>query len=135
MILQSTPVLFVDTIAPSEAFFARLGLVRTGAVPETGEPGFVMMHAGGDYASPICVMLQTRANAHADLPDADPAIFAGHGVHLFITVPDIDAAAVALAGVPIFMPRRDTFYGSTEFGVVEPGGHHVTLAQFTERSE
>ncbi len=47
MILQSTPVLFVDKIDPSEAFFAKLGFERTVEVEEDGGVGFViMMHVG-----------------------------------------------------------------------------------------
>jgi hypothetical protein len=38
----------------------------------------------------------------------------------------------ALAGYPVAMPRRTTFYGMHEFGVREPGGHWVTFAQKAE---
>jgi len=34
-----------------------------------------------------------------------------------------------LKGFEIVMPRRETFYGSTEIGYREPGGHFVTFAQ------
>lgn len=129
MIEQSTPVLFVDSISPSEAFFAKLGFVRTAVVPETGEPGFVMMHQRGDQDG-VGIMLQTRRNAQADLASADPAIFIGHGIHLFMTVADLDAAQAAVGDAVVYLPRRETFYGATEIGYVEPGGHHITLAQF-----
>jgi hypothetical protein len=49
---------------------------------------------------------------------------------LFVEVPDIDAIAAALDGENIVMPRRKTFYGATEIGYHEPGGHYVTFAQF-----
>ena len=32
------------------------------------------------------------------------------------------------------MPRRETFYGSTELGLRSPSGHFVTLAEFGEKA-
>jgi hypothetical protein len=40
------------------------------------------------------------------------------------------AVEQALAGEPVILPRRQTFYGSTEIGYREPGGHHVVFAGF-----
>ena len=136
MILQSTPVLFVDKVEPSEAFFAKLGFERTVAVPEgeDGEAGFVIMMQGGRNDSGLGIMLQTRSSARDDMTDADPALFDGSGTFLFVSVADVDAAAKALNGHEQFLPRRDTFYGATEIGFREPGGHHVVLAQFAANS-
>ena len=132
MILQSTPVLFVDQVGPSEAFFEKLGFERTVSVPEgdSEEAGFVIMMQGGRNDSGLGVMLQTRRSAREDMTDADPALFDGAGTFLFVSVADIDAAAKVLDGHEQFLPRRDTFYGATEIGFREPGGHHVVLAQF-----
>lgn len=136
MILQSTPVLFVDKIGPSEAFFEKLGFARTVSVPEgdSEEPGFVIMMQEGRNDSGLGVMLQTRHSAREDMTDADPALFDGSGTFLFVSVADVDAAARALDGHEQFLPRRDTFYGATEVGFREPGGHHVVLAQFAANS-
>lgn len=136
MILQSTPVLFVDKVEPSEAFFAKLGFERTVAVPEgdSEEAGFVIMMQGGRNDSGLGIMLQTRRSAREDMTDADPALFDGSGTFLFVSVADVDAAAKALDGHEQFLPRRDTFYGATEIGFREPGGHHVVLAQFAANS-
>ena len=35
-----------------------------------------------------------------------------------------------MAGAPVLKPRHDTFYGSTELYVREPGGNAVGFAQF-----
>jgi hypothetical protein len=136
MIMQSTPVLFVDRVEPSEAFFEKLGFTRTVSVPEDGEGdvGFVIMMQGGSNESGLGVMLQTRQSAREDMTDADPALFDGAGSFLFMSVADVDAAARALEGHEQFLPRRDTFYGATEVGFREPGGHHVVLAQFAANS-
>lgn len=137
MILQSTPVLFVDKIEPSETFFEKLGFERTVSVPEgeEGEVGFVIMMQGGRNDSGLGVMLQTRSSARNDMTEADPTLFEdGSGSFLFMSVADVDAAAKALQGYQQFLPRRDTFYGATEIGFREPGGHHVVLAQFAANS-
>jgi hypothetical protein len=135
MILQSTPILFVDAIEPSEAFFAKLGFERTVAVPGDGDAaGFVILMQGGRNDSGLGVMIQTRQSARDDMADADPALFEGAGTFLFLSVADVDAAARALAGHAQFLPRRETFYGATEVGFREPGGHHVVLAQFAANS-
>jgi hypothetical protein len=34
-----------------------------------------------------------------------------------------------VAGAPVVVPRRKTFYGMEEIGVREPGGNSVTFAQ------
>jgi hypothetical protein len=137
MILQSTPVLYVDAIEPSEAFFAKLGFVRQVAVPDTGELGFVILTMGGDGGvsnTGISVMLQTVKSGTEDMASIDAGVFQSNKTFLFMSVADVDAAAKALGDATLFLPRRDTFYGSTEIGFTEPGGHHVVLAQFAANS-
>ncbi len=134
MILQSTPVLFVDSIEASEEFFSHLGLDRTVSVPETGTPHFVILSAGGVGGNDgIGVMLETRKAGADDAPHLSEAALAAPQ-HLFMSVADLDAAERALTGYDVVMPRRDTFYGATEIGWREPGGHYVTLAQFAANS-
>ncbi len=48
---------------------------------------------------------------------------------LFITVADLDAVEKTVAGAPVVKPRHQTFYGSTEIYVREPGGNTVGFAQ------
>ncbi len=43
---------------------------------------------------------------------------------------DLEAAERALARAPVVKPRHQTFYGSTEFYVREPGGNVVGFAAF-----
>lgn len=134
MILQSTPVLFVDKIKPSEGFFRKLGFERTVMVPEGNGEGFVILMQGGSNESGLGVMLQTRTSAIHDMEEADPAIFDKGATFLFLSVADVDAAAKSLDGHEVFLPKRDTFYGASEIGFREPGGHHVVLAQFGANS-
>lgn len=134
MILQSTPVLFVDKIEPSEAFFVKLGFERTVEVPEGDALGFVILMHGGRNDDGRGVMLQTRTSAAGDMNSVDAGLFERSNSFLFMTVADLDTAERALGDYEQFMPRRDTFYGAAEIGFREPGGHHVVLAQFAANS-
>lgn len=121
MINSITPVLPVDRIEPSVAFFEKIGFKVTTEVPEDDHLGFAIVSDGK-----VELMYQTRTSIAQDTD-----IAGGSPVLLFVTVPDIDAIAAALGnGYEIVMPRRQTFYGATEIGYREPGGHIVTFAQF-----
>jgi hypothetical protein len=123
-IRKSTPVLIVDAIEPSLPFWQeRLGLERPVEVPDGDRLGFVILTNGA-----IEIMYQTRAMLAKD-SGAYGAAFDNDKTLLFVEVSDIDAVTSVLRGFEIVMPRRETFYGSTEIGYREPGGHFVTFAQ------
>jgi uncharacterized glyoxalase superfamily protein PhnB len=118
------PVLIVEAIEPVLPFWRdRLGFAVTAEVPHEGKLGFVMLEKDG-----TTVMYQTRASVAADVPGA-LAGSEGRGVSLFIQVSDIAAVEEAVAGTPLVMPRRRTFYGMDEIAVREPAGFVVTFAQ------
>lgn len=122
---KATPVLFVETIAPSLAFWRdRLGFAVTAEVPGEDGPAFVILAGNG-----IELMLQTTASLAAD-PHAAAMAWRADRSCLFVEVDDIDVLAEALAGCEIVAARHETFYGATEIGYREPGGHFVTFAQF-----
>jgi hypothetical protein len=108
MILQSTPVLFVDQIEPTETFFSKLGFERTVEVPDEDGIGFVILMHGGANEDGRGVMVQTRRSARGDMTGADPAIFDQGRTFLFLSVADVDAAARALEGHEIFLEKRET---------------------------
>ncbi len=121
MIDSITPVLPVDRIEPSIAFFEKVGFKVTTEVPEDDHLGFAIISDGK-----IELMYQTRTSIASDTE-----IEGGAPVLLFVTVPDLDAVVKALGdSFKVVMPRRETFYGATEIGYREPGGHIVTFAQF-----
>ena len=123
-IRKSTPVLIVDEIEKSLPFWQeRLGFERTVEVPDGDRVGFAILVNGS-----VEIMYQTAALLRKD-SDAHTAIFHNDKTFLFIEVDDIASLATALDGFEIIMPRRETFYGSTEIGYREPGGHYVTFAQ------
>lgn len=122
---QLTPVLIVDRVEPCIQFWVdRFGFTATNQVPgEDGSLVFASVDRDG-----VEVMYQTRASVVAEAPDT-AAELNGRSIVLFVTVDDFDATEKALAGVPVVKPRHQTFYGSTEIYVREPGGHTVGFAK------
>jgi uncharacterized glyoxalase superfamily protein PhnB len=127
-LLRLTPVMVVESVEPCLVFWSeRLGFTVENQVP--GPDGkIVFASARGDG---IEVMYQTRASVLAESPARAPEL-AGHSVVLFIAVADLDAVEKAVAGAPVVKPRHQTFYGSTEIYVREPGGNTVGFAQFSQ---
>lgn len=124
---QLTPVLIVEAVEPCVKFWTdRLGFEITNKVPDPdGKLIFASVQKAG-----IEIMYQTRASVISEQPGSAHDLM-GHSVALFITVADLDTVEKALDGVPVVKPRHDTFYGSTEIYVREPGGNTVGFAQFS----
>ena len=118
-----TPVLYVTEIEPClELWVDRLGFKKTIEMPEGAKLGFVGLSKGK-----IEVMYQTLESVAKDVP-----AFAGRTpgqTNLFLEVDDIELVEKALRGANIVVPRRKTFYGSTEVGVMDPGGNVVLFAE------
>lgn len=121
-----SPVLIVDAVEPCLAFWTeRLGFRQANAVP--GADGRLV------FASAECdaveVMYQTRASVLDAEPETTRAArardLAGHAAALFLEVDDLDAVERALAGAPVVKARHETFYGTAELYVREPGGTTV----------
>jgi uncharacterized glyoxalase superfamily protein PhnB len=121
-----TPVLVVDEIEPCLRFWTdSLGFTAENQVPgDNGKLVFASVKAGS-----VEVMYQTRASVLAEQPEA-AAELAGRSIVLFITVDHLERIEQAVAGAPVVKPRHDTFYGSTELYVREPGGNVVGFAEF-----
>ncbi|HXT32255.1 MAG TPA: VOC family protein [Vicinamibacterales bacterium] len=124
-----TPVLVVDDVEPCLRFWTeKLGFTAENQVPgDNGRLVFASARAGD-----VEVMYQTRASVLAERPDAANELV-GHSTVLFVTVDDLDPIEASVSGAPIVKPRHDTFYGSTELYVKEPGGNLVGFAQFKKQ--
>lgn len=120
-----TPVLVVESVRDCLPFWTdRLGFEITNHVPgPNGSMIFAILERGG-----IEVMYQSSESVLAD-GTMTRAELDGHSVALFITVSSLDDVERRLAGAPVVKPRHDTFYGSTEIYVREPGGNTVGFAQ------
>lgn len=120
-----TPVLVVDSVTDCLPFWTeRLGFELTNHVPgPDGSMIFAILERDG-----IEVMYQSSESVLED-GTMTKAELAGHSVGLFITVYSLDDVEPRLAGAPVVKPRHQTFYGSTEIYVKEPGGNTVGFAQ------
>ncbi len=125
MSVQSiSPVLPVAAIEPVLPFWRALGFTALVEVPHGDALGFVLLSDGRNQ-----LMYQTYDSIADDVPALAEAARAGP-TFLFVKVDDLDAVEAATAGAPVVFARRQTFYGATEIGLREPGGHYVTFAQF-----
>jgi uncharacterized glyoxalase superfamily protein PhnB len=124
---QLTPVLIVEAVEPCIKFWVdRLGFAVSNEVPgPDGKLIFASVQLGS-----VEIMYQTRASVVAETPGVAKDLM-GHSVALFITVDDLDRVEQSLKGAPVIKPRHDTFYGSTEIYVKEPGGNTVGFAKFS----
>jgi len=121
------PVMIVDAVEPSLKFWTeQLGFAKDNEVPgPDGKLIFASVKKDG-----VEIMYQTRASVIADDPGA-AAELNGRSVTLFITVPtiaDLDEIARGSKSAPVVKKRHDTFYGTTEFYIREPGGNVVGFA-------
>jgi uncharacterized glyoxalase superfamily protein PhnB len=117
----------VEAVEPCVKFWVdRLGFALANEVPgPEGKLVFASVQLG-----PVEIMYQTRASVVEDQPGTAKDLM-GHSVALFITVDDLDKVERAVAGAPVVKARHDTFYGSTEIYVKEPGGNTVGFAKFS----
>jgi hypothetical protein len=129
---KSTPVLGVDRIEPVVLFWKKLGLMPSTEVPDTkandGRLAFVILAADG-----IEIMYQTIASIKEDLlnaasvKEAFPAT--PQQTMLFVEVSQLTEVENQLQGERLIMPRRTTFYGSTEIGYADPAGNVIVFAE------
>lgn len=121
--MKITPVLIVEEVEACLAFWVdRLGFNKVAEVPEGDRIGFAILVNDGTE-----LMLQSVESVRKDhaafAPDSKPS-----GVTLFIEVADFADVLRRLAGYPVEMAERTTFYGMREIGVLDPAGHVVILA-------
>jgi len=121
--MKITAALMPEAIETCLPFWVdRMGFAKTVEVPEGDRLGFVILESDGAE-----LMLQTAESVRKDepafAPDGPP-----RGTALFIEVKDFADTLRRLAGYPIALPERTTFYGMREIGVFTPGGHVVVFA-------
>ena len=121
--MKLTPVLIVDSIEKGMAFWVdRMGFEKTVDVPEGDHLGFVILVRDGAE-----LMMQTITSVQKDEPRFVPQ-GKGNTIGLFVEVDDFEDVKKRLAGYPIAMPERKTFYGMVEIGVIDPAGNTVVFA-------
>jgi uncharacterized glyoxalase superfamily protein PhnB len=124
-----TPVLFVDNVEPCLKFWEQLGFQRAMEVPDGASLAFAAVQKDG-----VEVMYQTIASAMKD-PSASAATKERLRSHafLFVEIADLAPVLAALKGTKLEVEKHETFYGSQEIVVRDPGGHFVTFAEFPKK--
>src|SRR5579863_10034071 len=122
VVRKSTPVLGVNRIEPVVLFWKKLGLMPTTEVPDTeandGRLAFVILAGEGTE-----IMYQTITSIKEDLLSAacikETLPAAPQQTILFVEVSQLAVVENQLRGERLIMPRRTTFYGSTEIGYAD----------------
>jgi uncharacterized glyoxalase superfamily protein PhnB len=118
-----SPNLYVRHLPTSMQFYTQLGFSTTAVVPEGDEPIFAMMQNNG-----VTILLQTLDSLGSDLPEI-PRQRSG-AILLYFQVKKIRELAEKVASfAAILKPLETTFYGATEFSVVDPDGFVLTFAE------
>ena len=126
-----TPVLFAQEIEPCLKFWVdRFGFQKTAEVPDGDKLAFAMLQKGT-----VELMYQSYASADKDVGTAISQQVRKGPTFLYVEVDNLDETINAVKGTDVVMPKRKTFYGSTEIGIKDPAGHYVTFAEFGQQQK
>ncbi len=127
-----TPVFVVVQIESCLDFWTgKLDFEKTVEVSEGDNLGFVILTRGN-----VEIMYQSRESVRKDIPSLAAAVSGAPTPNaIYIEVTDIDDLERRLVGEELVVPRRTTFYGSTEIGVREPAGNLIVFAQPAQGGE
>ena len=126
-----TPVLFAAEIEPCLKFWVeRFGFQKTAEVPDGDKLAFAMLQKGN-----VELMYQSYASADKDVGTTISQQVRKGPTFLYVEVDNLDETINAVKGTEVVMPKRKTFYGSTEIGIKEPAGHYVTFAEFGQQQK
>ena len=119
-----SPNIFVEDMHKTIAFYKVLGFEVVLTVPETGTDFvWAMMQNGG-----VTIMFQTFESLGHELPEIHRTN--GASQLLYIKLKNIHAFFDALKDkVTILKPLETTFYGATEFSIVDNNGYVLTFAE------
>lgn len=126
-----TAVLFAQEVEPSVKFWVeRFGFEKTAEVPDGDRLAFVMLQKGN-----VELMYQSYASADKDVGTSISQAVRKGPTFLYVEVDNLEETIGAVKGADVVIPKRKTFYGSTEIGVKDPAGHYVTFAQFAAQGQ
>ena len=103
-----------------------MGFEKAVEVPEGDKLAFAMWQKGN-----VELMYQSFASADKDVGATISQVVRKGPTFLYVEVDNVEQTINAVKGAEVVMPKRTTFYGSTEIGIKDPAGHYVTFAQFS----
>jgi len=107
----------------------RFGFEKTAEVPDGDRLAFAMLQKGN-----VELMYQSFASVDKDVGTISQEVHKGPPF-LYGEVDNLDETINAVKGAEVVMPKRKTFYGSTEIGIKDPAGHFVTFAEFAASAQ
>lgn len=119
-----SPNIFTNDMKATVAFYQLLGFTKTMSVPEEGDDlVWVMMNNGS-----VTMMFQTFESLAKDLPEISRKN--GGSLLLYINLKNIKAFFNEIQSkVTVLKGLETTFYGSTEFSIVDNNGYVLTFAE------
>jgi uncharacterized glyoxalase superfamily protein PhnB len=119
-----SPNIFVNDMNATIAFYKILGFELTMTVPEEGSDFVWAMMVKGN----VTFMFQTFASLGDDLPQISRQN--GGSLLLYINLKNIEEFFEAIKNkVEVLKGLEKTFYGATEFSILDNNGYVLTFAQ------
>jgi len=119
-----SPNIFVNDMNATIAFYKILGFELTMTVPEGGNDFVWAMMVKGN----VTFMFQTFASLGDDLPQISRQN--GGSLLLYISIKNIVEFFEAIKDkVPVLKGLEKTFYGATEFSILDNNGYVLTFAE------
>jgi uncharacterized glyoxalase superfamily protein PhnB len=118
------PNIFTNNIQETVALYTLLGFEVTMSVPEQGDELVWVMMVNGS----VTIMFQTFASLDNDLPEISRAN--GGSLLLYINVKNIREFFESIKDkVKVLKGLEKTFYGATEFSIVDNNNYVLTFAE------
>jgi uncharacterized glyoxalase superfamily protein PhnB len=119
-----SPNIFTNNMKATVAFYQLLGFKITMSVPEEGDDLVWAMMTDGS----VTMMFQTFESLADDLPEISRTN--GGSLLLYINVKNIRSFFDELEGkVTVLKGLETTFYGATEFSILDNNSYVLTFAQ------
>ena len=119
-----SPNIFVSNMPETVAFYKLLGFQVTMSVPDNGEDLVWAMMVSGS----VTMMFQTYSSLAEELPEISRKD--GGSLLLYINVKDIRGFFESIKDkVKVLKGLEATFYGATEFSVLDNNNYVLTFAE------
>jgi predicted lactoylglutathione lyase len=120
---SATSNFFVNDIQATIRFYTKLGFTVVNAVPNEQEAVWVMMQAGA-----VTMMFQNYESLGGELPQILRE--SGCSMLTYIQVKQIRKMRSELSSeISVLKELNKTFYGATEFSIVDNNGYVLTFAE------
>jgi uncharacterized glyoxalase superfamily protein PhnB len=118
------PNIFTNNIQETVALYTLLGFKVTMSVPEQGDELVWVMMVNGS----VTIMFQTFVSLEDELPEISRKD--GASLLLYINVKDIRGFFDSINGkVKVLKGLEKTFYGATEFSILDNNNYVLTFAE------